>query len=113
MNLLEILFWTFIVIIFYVYFGYGILLYGLVKIKELLTKKYTIINPRFEPTVTFIVPCYNEIDILETKVINTLQLDYPKEKLQLLFITDGSTDGSQIKLEQYGNIEVLHDPIRR
>ncbi len=113
MTLLEILFWTFIVIIFYAYFGYGILLYGLVKIKEFLTKKYTIINPRFEPTVTFIVPCYNEIDILESKVLNTLQLDYPKEKLQVLFITDGSADGSQIMLEQFTDIEVLHDPIRR
>ncbi|MBP6511803.1 MAG: glycosyltransferase family 2 protein [Bacteroidia bacterium] len=113
MNLLEILFWTFIVIIFYAYFGYGILLIGLVKIKEYLTKNYTIINPQFEPTVTFIVPCYNEIEILQSKVINTLQLDYPKEKLQILFITDGSTDGSQIKLEQYEQVEVLHDPIRR
>jgi poly-beta-1,6-N-acetyl-D-glucosamine synthase len=113
MTLIEILFWTFITIIFYAYFGYGILLYGLVRIKEIVLKSYTIINPSFEPTVTFIVPCYNEIDILESKVTNSLELDYPSDKLQILFITDGSNDGSPILLEKYSEIEVLHDTIRR
>lgn len=113
MNPIEILFWSFITIIFYAYFGYGILLYGLVRLKEMLTKSYTIINPRFEPTVTFIVPCYNEADILESKVQNCLALDYPADKLQIIFITDGSNDGSPILLEKHPEIEVLHDSIRR
>lgn len=113
MNLIEILFWFFISIIFYAYFGYGILLYGLVRFKEMITKSYTIINPRFEPTVTLIVPCYNEVEILKTKVQNCLALDYPIEKLQILFITDGSNDGSPDLLEKYSEIHVLHDHVRR
>jgi poly-beta-1,6-N-acetyl-D-glucosamine synthase len=113
MNPIEILFWSFITTIFYAYFGYGILLYGLVRIKEIVTKSYNIVNPGFEPTVTFIVPCYNEIDILESKVRNCLALEYSADKLQILFITDGSTDGSQILLEKFSEIEVLHDTVRR
>jgi len=113
MNLFEIVFWSFSLIIFYSYFGYGIVLYAMVRVKEFMWKKYTIINPNFEPKVTFIVPCYNEKDILEEKVNNTLLLEYPSNKLQILFITDGSTDGSSILLQNYAEIETLHDPIRK
>lgn len=113
MSILEILFWTFIFIIFYAYFGYGIILFAIVKIREIFIPERKIVNPRFEPTVSFIVPCYNEKDILKDKVKNCLELDYPKDKLQIIFITDGSTDGSEDMLTQYREIEVLHESARK
>jgi len=113
MTFFEILFWFFLTVIFYAYFGYGIVLFGLVKLREQFRKDRAIVNPHFEPTVSLIVPCYNEGEILREKVANCLKLDYPKSKLQLIFITDGSTDGSEILLEEYPEIEVLHSPVRK
>lgn len=65
------------------------------------------------PTITLFISAYNEMDFLPTKVANSLALRYPKEKLQILFVTDGSTDGSDKYLESFGNqVKVLHQPQR-
>jgi biofilm PGA synthesis N-glycosyltransferase PgaC len=66
----------------------------------------------FEPEVTLVVPAYNEADILKSKVENSLALDYPSEKLRLVFITDGSTDHSAEVLGQYPMVQHLHSPLR-
>jgi cellulose synthase/poly-beta-1,6-N-acetylglucosamine synthase-like glycosyltransferase len=44
---------------------------------------------------------------------NCLALDYPRDKLQLLFVTDGSTDGSEVLLKQYPGIKVMHQSGRK
>ncbi len=66
----------------------------------------------FEPTVTLVVPAYNEADILADKVRNCLALDYPAEQLQLLFITDGSTDDSGRVLAGFPQVQHLHQSAR-
>ncbi len=113
MNAIEIIFWIALFIIFYTYLGYGILLYGLVKIKRVLVSK-TPSQYRFKdlPPVTLIVACYNEADILDEKVANTLKLAYPKDKLTIFFVTDGSNDNSQEVLAKYLNIQVFHESKR-
>lgn len=110
---MEILFWLFLFIIFYAYFGYGIILVAMVKVRDLFISERTIINPKFEPTVSFIIPCYNERSILKEKVENCLQLDYPADKLEIIFITDGSDDGSAEYLKTVSGVKVLHEPQRR
>jgi len=103
--MLTVLFWLFLGIVFYTYVGYGLL----VGIWAKLTKsRYTATNPAFEPEVTLVVPAYNEAFILAAKAENCLQLDYPGSKLQLLFITDGSTDTSAQVLKAYPQIKHLH-----
>ncbi|HQF29369.1 MAG TPA: glycosyltransferase, partial [Bacteroidia bacterium] len=91
MNTLEIIFWAFALIVFYSFFGYGIILYLMVKIRKSFFKRRNYQNENYEPTVSFIVPCYNEASIIKDKIKNTLAIDYPKSKLQIIFITDGST----------------------
>lgn len=110
---MEILFWLFLFTIFYAYFGYGLILIAIVKIRDHFTSERTIVNPKFEPSVSFIVPCYNERDILASKVKNCLELDYPASRLEIVFITDGSNDGSAAYLGQYDQIKVLHEDQRR
>ncbi|MFW5830933.1 MAG: glycosyltransferase family 2 protein [Prolixibacteraceae bacterium] len=56
---------------------------------------------------------YNEKDYLRQKVENSFQLDYPKEKVQYLWITDGSDDGTPDVLMGYEKLEVHHSPERR
>ncbi|BAM07924.1 glycosyltransferase family 2 protein [Leptospirillum ferrooxidans] len=43
-------------------------------------------------TVTFIIPAFNEEAVVEAKIRNTLSLDYPKDKIEVLIASDGSTD---------------------
>ncbi len=107
MSIFEYLFWILLTLVFYTYLGYGILLLVLVKIKRLFIKAKTE-NPDFEPEVCLIIPCYNEEDFIREKANNSLELDYPKNKLRIAFITDGSTDRTTHILSQIKGIEVWH-----
>lgn len=108
MQILEWLFWISLTIIFYTFIGYGLVLFLLVQLKRCSRKKVTF-NSNFEPPVTLVIPCFNEADILAAKIQNCKELDYPKDKLRIVFITDGSTDHSQEILSSYPEIEVLHE----
>ncbi len=109
--MLHFLFWASFALLFYSFIGYGILLYILVKVKNILRKQKPF-DAAFEPLVTLVVPCYNEAAVLDEKVQNCLELDYPKAKLQLVFITDGSTDDSVDVLRRHGRVTVLHSSRR-
>jgi cellulose synthase/poly-beta-1,6-N-acetylglucosamine synthase-like glycosyltransferase len=65
------------------------------------------------PDVAIVIPAYNEEIVLEEKIRNTLTLDYPKDKLHVWVITDGSTDRSFAIASSFPGITVLHDPVRK
>lgn len=46
------------------------------------------------PTITLIIPCYNENHVIRHKIKNTLLLDYPRHGLEIIAIDSGSTDGT-------------------
>lgn len=52
------------------------------------------------PTVSIIIPLYNEVKVLSRKIENLKELNYPKEKLEIVFVDGGSTDGSSGLLEK-------------
>lgn len=107
-----IFFWIATFIVFYTYIGYGILLYILVKIKEqfIQPKKKTL--PNELPDVTLLIAAYNEEDIVKEKMLNCYALTYPKNKLKIVWITDGTTDTTNELLAQYSDITTLFDPKR-
>ena len=100
-------------VIFYTYLGYGIVLFLLVKLRQLVKGK-RVVNNNLEnlPDITLIVAAYNEENIIEEKIKNTLALSYPADKINYLFITDGSTDGTPAAIARYSNIKLLHAPGR-
>lgn len=111
--MLEIIFWILFGIVFYTYIGYGVLLFLLVKIKEVfLSKSEQLIFSSNLPKVTFLVAAYNESSCIEEKIKNTLSLDYPKDKMQFIFVTDGSDDGTNEIASKYDQIEVYHEQER-
>lgn len=112
MTWLEISFWASFAIVFYAFLGYGIVLYGMVKIKRMHKPLNDKFPENFEPPVTLVIPCFNEADILADKIGNCKLLDYPSEKLSIVFITDGSTDNSENFLKAWPEIEVLHNSRR-
>ncbi|HEX8334055.1 MAG TPA: glycosyltransferase family 2 protein [Segetibacter sp.] len=108
MAVLNLLFWVSLAILFYTYAGYAMLLYLYNNISKML-KPTPAEQVVFEPTVTLIVPAYNEAESLKAKIENSLALKYPADKLFLLFITDGTDDGSEQLLQNYNNyITHLH-----
>jgi biofilm PGA synthesis N-glycosyltransferase PgaC len=114
MLLTEILFFFCLFIILYSYIGYGLLLWIIVRIKKMFSKPAADVGTDEElPRVTLIVAAYNEADFITDKINNSLALDYPKDKLQLLFITDGSSDDTPRLASQFKELQVLHSPERR
>ena len=115
MKALEITFWILIFIVFYAYVGYGILLYILIKIKRAIKGKPGRPNAdgKYEPHVTLFVTAFNEKDYVDRKIENSLAMKYPREKLHLMWVTDGSDDGTPEYIrEKYPDVEVYHEPGR-
>lgn len=79
------------------------------KRKILKRKVDDIVLERY-PTVTIAVPCYNEQSTLLRTVESLLNLDYPKDKLSIMLIDDGSTDNTWAVMQQwkgYSNIQIF------
>ena len=94
---LEVIFWFALFVAFYTYLGYGIVLYILVKLKELFVKpvKYSLPASNDElPEVTLFITAFNEEDVVDEKMENSLDLDYPADKLRIVWVTDGSDDAT-------------------
>ncbi len=115
MNILEIIFWAFVALVLYTYIGYGIVLYLMVKVKELFVKqkKNSLPDEADLPEVTLLVAAYNEEAVVKEKMENSLALDYPVQKLHFLWVTDGSTDQTNILLEHYGRVKILYQSERQ
>jgi len=109
MTALKIIFWVLLFVVFYAYIGYGILLFILIKIKRLAgLSKPQPVNITYEPDVTLFIAAYNEKEFIAEKIKNSHELDYPAEKLHMVWVTDGSDDGTPEELQNYNNIEVYH-----
>lgn len=109
---MEVLFWILIALVVYTYVGYGLVLRLLLVLKRLFKPRKYDFSERFEPAVTLAIPAYNEEDFILKKAKNSLALDYPKDKLRILFITDGSTDNTVRLLQEVDGIEVIHEDRR-
>jgi cellulose synthase/poly-beta-1,6-N-acetylglucosamine synthase-like glycosyltransferase len=62
----------------------------------------------FQPSVALVIPAYNEEDFILIKIKNTLELDYPRQKLTIIFITDGSTDQTPEIIRKYSEFKLMH-----
>lgn len=83
----QIVFWLSAWALLYTYAGYPLFVYAVSRLRPQTIKKREI-----EPTVTIIITAFNEEAALPAKLENTLRLDYPTEKLEIIVASDGSTD---------------------
>lgn len=111
---LEIIFWIILLTLLYTYAGYGLLLYLMVTIRNMAGRRHQDVgSPDYEPDVCLFVTAYNEKDYIRQKVANSFDLDYPHDKIQFLWVTDGSDDGSPGILREYPSVEVIHEAERK
>jgi cellulose synthase/poly-beta-1,6-N-acetylglucosamine synthase-like glycosyltransferase len=102
--MIEYLFISAIFLIFYAYVGYPVSLYIIGFIHKREVKKTL-----YYPDVTIIITAHNEENRIERKIKNTLEVTYPREKLQIMIVSDGSTDNT-VKLAGHyrkDGIEIL------
>ena len=110
MHSWQLIFYVSCGLVFYNYAGYAIIVYILNKITG--SRQSAEDDPAFRPTVAFIVAAYNEEDVIKQKIVNSLEQDYPKDKIEFLFITDGSSDRTAEYITQSPGIRLLHRPER-
>ena len=90
------LFFISIFMIFYIYLGYPLLVFVWAHMNGKSIKKSQIF-----PSVSILISAFNEEEHIENTILNKLQLDYPKEKLQIIVISDGSTDKTDEIVKRY------------
>jgi poly-beta-1,6-N-acetyl-D-glucosamine synthase len=112
MTAVEFFFWLSLAVLFYCYAGYGATLFIWNYLKSIFLTKQGVDNSDL-PAVTLIVAAYNEENILGQKIKNTLELDYPSDLLNVIFVTDGSTDGSEELIAKHDFITHLHQNERK
>lgn len=90
-------FWIVIGLFVYHLLGYGLVL-KIFTSKGKSLKKSQYID---YPSATMVCPAYNEEDGIEAKLESFLQVDYPKDKLQLIVVSDDSTDRTNEIVSKY------------
>jgi len=121
----KLLFWISAGFAVYVYVGYPILLWGLQAVLRSAPRPQPV-----EPSVSLLVAAYNEAAVIADKIRNSLALDYPADKLEVVIASDGSKDataeivnsftgsesGGRVRLLDYeknrGKMAVLNDAVR-
>jgi cellulose synthase/poly-beta-1,6-N-acetylglucosamine synthase-like glycosyltransferase len=112
----AILFWLSAGLIVYTHLGYPLVLWALLHLRRFHP------SPSYSeekggndateelPTVSLIVPAYDEEDVIAEKVANALALDYPRERLQVVVASDGSSDATAERARAAGADLVLELP---
>jgi len=93
----EALFCLSIFCIFWLFIGYRL---SLMAVSKFVRKKCSC-NDRYTAAVSVIVPAHNEEKVISEKLRNVLDLNYPKDMLDIVVVDDGSTDGTSKLAEDY------------
>jgi cellulose synthase/poly-beta-1,6-N-acetylglucosamine synthase-like glycosyltransferase len=116
----AILFWLSAGLIVYTHLGYPLLLWALAHSPGRPRRFHPF--PVYDeekggndadrqlPTVSLIVPAYDEEEVIADKVANALALDYPRERLQVVVASDGSSDATAERARDAGADLVLELP---
>lgn len=91
----KILFWSSIVTLIYVYLGYLLILIVMSSLN-----RRSVLKADIFPSISIIISAYNEERHIERKIDNCLKLDYPQEKIEIIVVSDCSSDGTNAILEK-------------
>ncbi len=95
---MVLLLWLSFATLLYIYAGYPLLVGGLARLFGREPRKAPM-----TPTVSLLIPAYNEEAHIEARLRNSLALDYPKDRLEIVVASDGSTDRTNAIVESFAN----------
>lgn len=112
---MTLLFWICLFLVVYTYVGYAIVLFLIVRLKRLFCPRKELPTPTDDelPPLTLMICAYNEEEVVDEKMQNVRALDYPKDKLHIMWVTDGSNDRTNELLSAYPEATVVFSPERR
>ena len=101
-----------LVIGLYAYVGYPLILWIVARVRP---RGSSARDTAEWPTVTITVPVYNALPSISATLESILELDYPRDRLQILVISDASTDGTDDVVRRFADrgVELLRMPERR
>jgi cellulose synthase/poly-beta-1,6-N-acetylglucosamine synthase-like glycosyltransferase len=102
---LVVLFWASLALLAWTHVLYPAFAAALARVAPRRVRKADI-----EPTVAVIVTAYNEEPVIARRIENLLQLDYPREKLQIVVTSDASSDRTEEIALQYPEVRVISNP---
>lgn len=110
MTAIEVGLWASIATVLYAYVGYGAAIW---LVSRVVNKPIRYSDDL--PKVTLLVAAFNEQDVIAKKIENTLDLDYPADKLEILIVADGSSDQTCEVVERFADrgVRLLFLPERR
>jgi cellulose synthase/poly-beta-1,6-N-acetylglucosamine synthase-like glycosyltransferase len=103
---IEATFWVSLLAISYAYIGYPAIL-SLVLRSGKLGERSPAGQGAHLPSVTMIVSAYNEETVIGDKIENALSLDYPRELLEIVIISDGSTDRTREIVSHFAHQSII------
>src|ERR1700675_173514 len=101
MALTKICFWLSVLMIIYPSIVYPALVYLVAFIRPRHLKRHS-----WLPSVTVLIPAYNEAQNIAATVQNKLKQDYPRDRLEIIVISDGSTDGTDDIVHEFSSQNV-------
>jgi cellulose synthase/poly-beta-1,6-N-acetylglucosamine synthase-like glycosyltransferase len=81
-------FWSVVALVVYVYVGYPSLVWTLARLRPRPVRR----SAGFVPSVSLVIAAYNEEEAIAAKLENTLAIEYPADRLEVVVVSDGSTD---------------------
>ena len=105
---MEILFWLAAVLTFYTFFLYPVFLSLFVRLlpkREPEPLRYPD-EPEW-PRISLIIAAHNEEKVIEKKLLNTAEIDYPHGRLEVIVVSDNSTDGTNELVRKYEHKGVI------
>ena len=104
---MHFIFWLCAFLLFYVYFGYLLLLKIAIRVKNAKPFEIPFADDSTLPSVTVLLTVHNEEASIRTRLDNLLAQDYPKNKFKILVASDGSTDGTEAIVEEYSKLHAV------
>lgn len=90
-----------ILLIAYIYFGYPALLWLFTR--KITDPEYPLSSDESVPEISIVIPAYNEAMVIEHKIQNTLDLQYPPDRLDIIVASDASDDGTDDIVRRYAD----------
>jgi cellulose synthase/poly-beta-1,6-N-acetylglucosamine synthase-like glycosyltransferase len=90
MSAAKLIFWLAVAVPIYAYLGYPLLLLALGRLIRRPVQKAPV-----QPAISLLIPAHNEARVIERKILNSLLLDYPIDRLEIVIVSDGSTDETE------------------
>jgi biofilm PGA synthesis N-glycosyltransferase PgaC len=108
--ILQLFFWLAIAATVYTYLGYPIVITILARLRRRPVRAAPI-----TPSVSLIIPAFDEEKVIGEKLDNSMSLDYPADRLEIVVVSDGSTDATNQIVSRYAadGLRLLYDPPRR